>query len=320
MSLQLVLRLHGCETGGSLPVNVVHASREHVIVYLVLNMWPAYFGLPVILLAVTLSKEIRRHATFINLCVVYILIGMVFTGSITGPQPPPLLCFFQAVLIAAMPPLQAMERLEPTIYMFFGIKGACTSAAYLDEDHGGRLWIMIILPYVGYFATMIAAAIVGSNNLSHVSRDRRVFYCSLKYDPLSNTTVIITGLVLSVTIALEVWSIVLLVRFRKVAHAKGTSVRGTLDLSFVIRAFAFGSYNFAALLLCFLSISSPSTPIPDLVIGTGTTLVTFIFGTQIDILRALCFWKSWQRPVAQAEPDLRDDLSQGSASDTERKV
>lgn len=57
-------------------MNIVRGTHGQLIAFLVLNAWPAHFGLPVLLAIVFFSKKIYRHITFINLCVVFIIIGM----------------------------------------------------------------------------------------------------------------------------------------------------------------------------------------------------------------------------------------------------
>jgi hypothetical protein len=57
-------------------VNIVHGTHSELIAFLVLNMWPAHFGLPILLAIIFLSKKIKRHPTFVNMCIVWIIVGM----------------------------------------------------------------------------------------------------------------------------------------------------------------------------------------------------------------------------------------------------
>lgn len=57
-------------------MNIVHGTYPELIAFLVLNMWPSHLGLPLLLAVTIFSKRVHRHPTFINLCVVFILIGM----------------------------------------------------------------------------------------------------------------------------------------------------------------------------------------------------------------------------------------------------
>lgn len=76
LALTIVLLIVNCvDHGEVLPINVVHGTQGQLVLFLVLNMWPSHFGLPV-LLAIVLSRRVKRHATFANLCVAFIIIGM----------------------------------------------------------------------------------------------------------------------------------------------------------------------------------------------------------------------------------------------------
>ncbi|TFK29597.1 hypothetical protein FA15DRAFT_282411 [Coprinopsis marcescibilis] len=307
-------------TGRVLRVNIVHASHAHVVLFLFFNMWPTFLGLPLLLAIITLSKTIRRHATFINQCVMYILIGLsssllLFSRNVTGPEPDPMLCLFQASLVYGMPPMASTATCMLVLQMFFKFRAAHNGKPYEDAKHRGRLWAMVICPYVAYFITILATAIVGANDANRVSRSRRVFYCSVESDTLTNTLTSYSAVVLLVTIVFEVWSIVLLVRHRKVVKDRGGSLRGlgVLDFSFSVRILAFGLYIVTAMSLCLLSVTSPASPVPDLVVASGATVIILIFGTQADILNALCFWRNYQwspwwkpAPPVELEPSLID--------------
>ena len=55
---------------------VVQANPATRIAWLVLNIWPSHLGLPLLIGTILLAKSIRRHATFINLCVTWIIVGI----------------------------------------------------------------------------------------------------------------------------------------------------------------------------------------------------------------------------------------------------
>ena len=59
-----------------IPVNIVRGTHPQLIAYLVLNVWPSHFGLPVLLAIVLFSKRVQRHPTFVNLSIVFIAVGM----------------------------------------------------------------------------------------------------------------------------------------------------------------------------------------------------------------------------------------------------
>lgn len=59
-----------------MPFNIVNGNHSELVVYLVLNIWPSHFGLPLLLLVIMLSKKIQRSTTFLNMLVVWIIVGM----------------------------------------------------------------------------------------------------------------------------------------------------------------------------------------------------------------------------------------------------
>lgn len=58
------------------PVNIVRGTTGELVAFLVLNMWPSHFGLPVMLFIVLFSKRVKRHAIFVNLLVAFIITGV----------------------------------------------------------------------------------------------------------------------------------------------------------------------------------------------------------------------------------------------------
>ncbi|KAJ3569348.1 hypothetical protein NP233_g5108 [Leucocoprinus birnbaumii] len=280
---------------GASTVNIVRGTHEQLIAFLVLNVWPSHFGLPLLLAVVIFSKSIRRHVTFINLCVAFIIIGissslLLYAGKFEGPaEPSQMLCLLQASLLYGMPGLSSMAAFMLVLHMFLVIRAHYHGREYLDRDHPLRLWAMAVAPYAVFLICILATAAIGSTHPERVSRNRRFFYCSLDSLPLTNTLTIVAAIILLATATLEVWAILILYRKWKIQRNSFPD-RGTLELSLPIRIITFGFYIIIALSLSLLSIKSPESPVPDLMIATAASVVMFIFGTQKDILRALCFW------------------------------
>jgi len=310
--------------GEALPINIVHGTQTQLVLFLVLNMWPSHFGLPV-LLAIVFSRRVKRHATFANLCVAFVIIGMsssllVYAKKTTGPEPGRMLCLLQASLLYGMPPLASTAALSLVLQMFFMIRAAYDGVEYLDRDHIIRVWTMLVGPYIAFFITMIITAVVGAANPLNVSRSRRFFYCSVDSPHLTNTITIFSAIVLMTATVLMGWTVVLVYRRIMSARKHAPHPRWTVDLNFPFRIMVFGIYIIISMSLNVLSIKSPSSPAPDLIIASAATVIILIFGTQSDILRALCFWKS---PKPQAvkeslEVDLKTEFggTGSEASDT----
>jgi len=306
----------------SQPINIVRGTHGQLVAFLVLNIWPSHLGLPLLLAVVLLSRKIQRHITFINLCVAFIIIGissslLLYAGKIEGPEPPKMLCLMQASLLYGMPALSSTSALILVLQMFFVIRSHYHGQEYLDRNHAIRLWAMLISPYVSFLFWIVTTAVIGASHPERLSRNRRFFYCSVDFLPLTNTLTIFSAVVLFATLVFEAWTVVILVKQWNVQ--KGSTMRRSLELSLPIRILAFGFYITIALSLSLLSIKTPQSPVPDLAIASAATVVTLIFGTQTDILRALRFWRNSPPEVKSYGVGTGSvDLLQGERSASEQ--
>ncbi|KAJ3743395.1 hypothetical protein DFH05DRAFT_1495815 [Lentinula detonsa] len=276
--------------GSEMPMNIVHGTHAELILFLVLNMWPSHFGLPILLAIVLFSKHVQRYPTFVNLLVVFMVVGfssslLVYAGKASGPEPSRALCLTQASLLYGMPGMASVAVLTLLYQMLITIRAAVYKHTYRENEHAVRLWMMIIAPYAVWILFIIATVLVGIEDPANVSRDRRFFYCSVKSNPLTDTLTMFAAVVLFATFILEVWTIVLFCK-------RGNSgMFTTSELDLPLRILAFGIYILVAFSLSLLSMKAPESPIPDLIIASAATVVILIFGTQRDILRAICFWR-----------------------------
>ncbi|KAJ3906026.1 hypothetical protein F5879DRAFT_683626 [Lentinula edodes] len=226
---------------------------------------------------VLLSKRVQRHPTFVNLLIVFMVVGissslLVYAGKASGPEPSPALCLAQAALLYGMPGITSVAVFALVFQMFIVIRAAFYKQPSRDT-HFVRIWVMIIAPYAVWIVFIVVTVFVGVGEPANVSRDRRFFYFLLA------------------TLILEAWTIVLFYK-RWVSIARGSSGMFTAaELNLPLRILAFGMYLLVAMSLSLLSMKSPESPIPDLIIASAATVVILIFGTQLDILRAICFWR-----------------------------
>ncbi|KAJ6516241.1 hypothetical protein C8R45DRAFT_236784 [Mycena sanguinolenta] len=283
--------INGTSADSNVPVNIVHGTQTELTLFLILNMWPSHFGLPILLAIILLSKRVHRHPTFINLCVGFIIIGvssclLLYDGSITGPEPSKLLCLFQASLLYGVPAFASLLALMLVLQMFLVVR-ASVQKQTSQGPNTVRLWAMLVTPYVALLTSILATASVGAANPDSVSRNRRFFYCSVDSNLLSGSITVFAAFVLFATIVFEVWTLVIL--FKNGSQA--SKARVVIELSLPLRVMAFGLYVTIAMSLSLLSIRAPQSPIPDLVIACAATVVILIFATQPDIYRALCFWR-----------------------------
>ncbi|KAF6762826.1 hypothetical protein DFP72DRAFT_841902 [Ephemerocybe angulata] len=264
-------------------MNIVRGTPSQLTAFLVLNIWTSHAGLPFLLAVVLLAKGVKRHPTFANLCIAFMIIGLVYGSATSGPEPPPVLCLLQASLLYGMPtffharlagcgsPITASHTTTKTMFYGCGRTHYRWDWGWTTRTRLTKSTLLLLLG--GKFAT------VGL--------------------PLQNRAARFLS-----RIEIIAWSIFILVRHRILVKPKGNQPPVNLDLSLPIRIMIFGLYLILAMSLSFLSVSSPSSPVPDLAIATAGSVVILIFGTQRDILRALCFWKRNRRRVIHIEPDI----------------
>jgi len=289
------MSLNGTSTPPNVPVNIVHGTEGELILFLILNMWPSHFGLPILLAIILLSKRVHRHPTFVNLCVGFIIIGisssvLLYAGKTHGPEPSKILCLFQASMLYGVPAFASLLSLMLVLQMFLVVR-ASVQKQTSQGPQTFRLWAMLATPYIALLISIIATASVGAANPDSVSRNRRYFYCSVHSDLLTGTITIFAAAFLFATIVFEIWTLVILYKNWMVVKQPGGKPRVAVELSLPIRVMAFGLYVIVAMSLSLLSIRAPESPVPDLVIACAATVVILIFGTQPDIYRALLFWR-----------------------------
>ncbi|KII95907.1 hypothetical protein PLICRDRAFT_34854 [Plicaturopsis crispa FD-325 SS-3] len=273
------------------PVNIIHGTHPELIAYLVLNAWPAHFGLPLLVAIMVFSKKVRRHPTLTNMCITWLVVGLascilLYTGHTTGPEPPMELCLAQASLLYGVPAMVSSSALILVYQMWSVVKGSRGSQK--TPDGPVRMLLMTGTPYFVLVASAIATILVGARHPERVSRNRRFFYCSVESAPLTDFITLFAALLLAATLFFKVWTIRILWRNLR---QQGSSLGGSRELQHAFRTIAFASYVILALVLGVVSVGSPASPAPDLIVATGASVVFVIFGTQPDILRAMRFWK-----------------------------
>lgn len=281
--------------------HLIHGTHSELVMFYILNVFPSHLGLPVLLGVVLFSKRVSRHITFVNFGLTFIIVGissslLLYAGKTTGPEPSIVLCLLQASLVYGMPPLTSTAALALVIQMFLVIRSAYFGEEYREDDHVFRRWLMIVSPYVWYFITIIATSVIGSQDPRRVSRDRRFFYCSVDFLPLTDTITFFAGVVLLVALALVGWTAMMIVKQWMAINRNPSQLGWRIELSLPLRIIGFGIYLIGATSLSFISLSSPSSPVPDLFISTASTAFLLIFGSQADVL-SVVFLRNRGPPV-----------------------
>jgi len=274
---------------------VVKANQAELVAWLIMNVWPSHLGLPLLISTILLARHIRRHATFINLCITWMVVGfssslLLYAGFQTGPEPPKPLCIIQASLLYGQPGMTSLSAFGLVFQVFYVVR-----STFREKDPHNhetlRKWSLVIAPYVAFAIFAGWTAYVGSTSPDLVSRQRRFFYCSVKSTFLTNSITIFSFLVLFVTIILECWIAYLTYCHWRVLRATELNEKNGMELSLIIRTSAFGLWVTLGMSLSVLSLRAPDSPIPDLALATMGSAVVLVFGTQKDVIRAWQFWR-----------------------------
>jgi len=250
--------------------------------------------LPVLVATFVLSKSAKRHPTVVNVCVTWIITGIVssllmYAGKHVGPEPPKMLCISQAALLDGVPPMTSVAVLALMYQTNLNIRKPKA------KPHKMRTYALLIAPYVTFFCFALSAALLAVQHPRGVTRARRFFYCSFK-SPISDAFAIFVAIMLLATTGYEIAIGVFLSR-----NWRALRQSGSLDMQFLTRVALFGVYVFLTLILSILSIVSPRSPVPDLFTASIGPMLALFLGTQPDIYRA---W--FCRPLP-APPRIIDD-------------
>ncbi|PVG04075.1 hypothetical protein CPB86DRAFT_778308 [Serendipita vermifera] len=275
---------------GAVNTNVGTNSSQILGLWLSFHLIAGHVLLPI--LVFTFVFLTKRPPTLVNLCLSWIFTGicsciLLYSKKQSGPEPSFDLCLVQASLLYGTLPLTATSCLA-LVYQIWNTVYPSTQ----KDNAASRLWqtfrpIIVLLggPWIIWLIWATAAAWTGYHNPSRLSRNRRFFYCSLDFSRFSDGISAFCGIVLLVTIALEVSIVINIVRNWRAVRTDITA--GNVDISLLIRVVFFGIYTFIGVVLGFLSIRAPKSPVPDLWLASVGLIVALIFGTQKNVAVAL---------------------------------
>ncbi|OCB87475.1 hypothetical protein A7U60_g5380 [Sanghuangporus baumii] len=243
---------------------VVQGNSATLIAWLVLNIWSSHLGLPFLIITISIAKNIRRHATFINLCVTWIIVGLSSS----------LLTSVSAFAL---------------VFQVFHVMRAAFQERDPESHETLRKWTLLVSPYVAFVVFATWTAFVGLNNPELVTRRRRFFYCSVKDSGLTDS---ITAFSLGVLLVTSpVWILYIILSHWRTIRSSGLGRSVGTDLSLICRTAAFTLWIILGMSLSALSMKAPRSAVPDMALATMGSAVLLVFGTQRDILRTWMFWK-----------------------------
>ncbi|KAJ4491433.1 hypothetical protein C8J55DRAFT_504214 [Lentinula edodes] len=269
-----------------------------------LNVW-IYFNLvsnvillPILVLTFMLSKRVtKRHPSLINVCMTWILSGifslLLFFGGRakpTDPDPNSALCITQTSLLYGILPMWSVAVFI-LMYFILGIISADGRASSVSRS---KMTLMLGAPYIAQFCFSIATLVISLKYPKNVTREHKVFYCALKYPPLSDAMSIFTFIMCLGIIMIKLRICVLLFRRCRGMRRNGQSI--VVDLQLLVRVIIFGAFVFLGMFVDVVSMFSQRSIAPDLYAATAGTVVFLVFGSQADVLRVWSFWRRDHSP------------------------
>jgi len=267
-------------------------------VWIYFNLIPNTIFLPILVATFLFSKRVKRHPTLINVCMTWILSGvfsllLYYAGQDRGPEPYKPLCIAQTALLYGITPMWSVAVLVLVYHMVLAVQGNPA------DLHAGRsrMILMLSAPYIAQCAFSIAALAFAILRPDKVNRARRFFYCSLKFNPLSNAMSIFTAIMCLCIIVLEIHLAINLYRNWRGMRRAGRSTG--LDLQLIVRVLTFGIYVLYGMVVDIISMFDSHNIAPDMYAATIGAVVFLVFGTQADVFRAWCFWRPEVPPTMQ---------------------
>jgi len=149
---------------------------------------------------------------------------------------------------------------------------------------------MIGAPYFTLAAWSLAAGVLAIRKPEKVNRNRRFFYCSLDYSPLSDAMSVFVALVCLTITVIEIRIATTLYRNWRGLMKAGESTGVSAQL--IVRTLVFGVYVFMGMIFSLVALWDHRSAVPDMFSATVGFAVMLIFGSEPDIWRPWCFWCS----------------------------
>jgi len=253
--------------------------------------------LPIILLTMILSKNVRRGAALIN----YIIVSMEFSitscllfyaGVSNGPEPPFGICLAQAGFMYGAFPAINLAGFFVVFHVWRSLR-AVTRGKELEVERMTRLWTIctIAAPHLMTIIFLVAAIANGSANPHRVTRDRDIFYCSIATH-INIFSAALSALFSLSFVVMEVWTLVILYTKWNTDLKELPNTTLAFDIRLIKRIFVMtvlALFGFAS------AIFQDFNPKIGIVyhfsfcfLPLGAALV---IGSQPSMLRVWCFWK-----------------------------
>jgi hypothetical protein len=252
-----------------------------------------WIGCTILLLTVVFSRKIQRHATWINLCLSWILFGLSFSLLFLSRQlkdfPYFPLCVTQAGLIYASQTLVAGTAVILAIHLLFSVRSTRSSPEISGPQYHRIFYVMlIILPYVTYIGVFLWVLITGLHYPDTIIMYSGMLCATTSLSPgrFVGPFVIVT---MFATVSIEGIIITTFYRNWRVYRHKHRDLLATF-----IRVLCFTLFSALAVGISVVYIRNPngsSTSVACFLSSLYPAAFFIIFSTQKDVLDAWMFWK-----------------------------
>lgn len=307
--------------GSSVPLEIVSGVLQRDVEYdkdlgnsgpVLLNIW-IYFNLlsnnillPILVLTILISSQLRRHATFVNLCLTWILSGvfsllLFYARQYRDSEPPRVLCIAQASLLFGIIPMWSIAVVAFFYYVYRSFQGQSS------QTHFRLLtwWFMLSGPYFFQIAFSVAALVISLRHPDRVLRRKGFFYCGLDSPSLLMARTIFVAICAGCTLIIEALMLRTLynglVHIRRISPrtAGARSIRSALP--WVSRVLIFGIYVILGLVINLAALTNRRSVLPQIYIATAGAVIFIVFGSQTEVLRVWfpcrIFWREKPRRV-----------------------
>ncbi|TDL28327.1 hypothetical protein BD410DRAFT_215623 [Rickenella mellea] len=270
--------------------------QRFTTLWLVLHVFGGLVLLPLVVLSFLLApKSVPRHPTLINFCISWIVFSIPYVFLIYAHQegkedPSFQLCLAQTSMIHGGPPMVSVAGLAMTIQLW------CTQRQ-VNLDHrmwwrySRRFW-MIAPPYIAYLFFALLAMIFGLQHRAKVISQNQL-YCNIQDVGFRFIVPSFTAAIMLCILICETAIVVTLLHHRsEVKILWPLHEERRISLSLTLRIALFSMYCCMSLAACMSLLAEPMNPFPYMIQATLPIVAFLVFGTQKDLLRLWCFWKS----------------------------
>ncbi|KAJ7487836.1 hypothetical protein FB451DRAFT_1225635, partial [Mycena latifolia] len=267
------------------------APREYLDEVRVTTMRSVFYGLQLaglfgaavmLFTAVIWRKAVRRHASWFNFMITWIISSSSYIFLIGTPsrqKPSHALCLFQAALVYTVPTLTAGSTISLVIQVYITLRCMLTAI-----NHRTSWTVALVMgPYVPAWAMFVFALRIGLGDPSLVQRDD--MYCNMNTYLPERVSAAVVATIMIICLAVEV------IIFRNLRRAWLTLKRDDRSsVSLIVRVLAFTLVGMFSIILSliFLALPDQHRAAFDVTISILPVSSVLIFGTQKDIFTAWC--------------------------------